>query len=65
MPHLLVLSHRWPEQQACSAGQHLQQILQTFLARGWQVTFASAAQTGERKADLGGTGRARATHQHR
>ncbi|MCE1118447.1 MULTISPECIES: glycosyltransferase [Pseudomonas] len=52
MPHLLVLSHRWPEQQACSAGQHLQQILQTFLARGWQVTFASAAQTGERKADL-------------
>jgi hypothetical protein len=56
MPHLLVLSHRWPEQQACSAGQHLQQILQTFLARGWQVTFASSAQTGERKADLAALG---------
>lgn len=56
MPHLLVLSHRWPEPQACSAGQHLQQILQTFLAGGWQVTFASSAQPSERKADLSALG---------
>lgn len=56
MPHLLVLSHRWPESKTCSAGQHPQQILQTFLARGWQVTFASAAQVCERKADLAALG---------
>lgn len=56
MPHLLVLSNRWPQPQACSAGQHLQQILDAFLKCGWQVTFASSAEPREPKADLAALG---------
>lgn len=44
--HVLVISNVWPDP------GHLVQILESFLARNWRVTFSSPATPGEHKADL-------------
>lgn len=40
---LLVIGYVWPEPNSSAAGSHMQSLLELFLDRGWQVTFASPA----------------------
>lgn len=50
--HVLAIGYVWPEPSSSAAGGHMMQLLEAFLAVGWQVTFASPATVGEHKADL-------------
>ena len=50
--HLLVIGYVWPEPRSSAAGGHMLQLLECFLAQGWQITFASPAAEGEHRADL-------------
>lgn len=59
--NVLVIGHAWPEPKSSAAGSHLLQILESFLARGWQVTFASPAALDESRADLSALGIAERT----
>ena len=49
---VLVIGYVWPEPRSSAAGGHMMQILDSFLAAGWRITFASPASEGEHKADL-------------
>ena len=49
---LLVIGYVWPEPCSSAARGHMMQLLDCFLADGWQITFASPAGEGEHKADL-------------
>jgi O-antigen biosynthesis protein len=49
---VLVIGYVWPEPRSSAAGGHMMQILETFLAQGWGITFSSPAALGEHKADL-------------
>lgn len=49
---VLAIGYVWPEPSSSAAGGHMMQLLEAFLAVGWQVTFASPASSGEYKADL-------------
>lgn len=49
---LLVIGYVWPEPRSSAAGGHMMQLLECFLADGWQITFASPARSGEHRADL-------------
>ncbi len=49
---VLVIGYVWPEPRSSAAGGHMMQILQSFLDRGWAITFSSPATIGEHKADL-------------
>jgi len=49
---VLVIGYVWPEPRSSAAGGHMMQILESFLAAGWHITFASPASVGEHKADL-------------
>jgi hypothetical protein len=53
---LLVIGYVWPEPRSSAAGGHMMQLLECFLADGWQITFASPASEGEHKADLASLG---------
>ncbi|MHA3738783.1 glycosyltransferase [Pseudomonas sp. Eth.TT006] len=53
---VLVIGYVWPEPQSSAASGHVMQILQAFLAEGWDITFSSPAGPGEHKADLTGLG---------
>lgn len=53
---LLVIGYVWPEPRSSAAGGHMMQLLDCFLADGWQITFASPAGEGEHKADLASLG---------
>lgn len=53
---VLVIGYVWPEPRSSAAGGHMMQILESFLARGWTVTFSSPARSGEHRADLGALG---------
>ena len=53
---LLVIGYVWPEPRSSAAGGHMMQLLDCFLANGWQITFASPAGDGEHKADLAALG---------
>lgn len=53
---LLVIGYVWPEPRSSAAGGHIMQLLDCFLQRGWQVTFASPAGDGEHQADLAAQG---------
>ena len=50
--HVLVIGYVWPEPRSSAAGGHMMQILESFLAQGWDITFSSPATIGEHKADL-------------
>ncbi|WP_077048184.1 glycosyltransferase [Pseudomonas sp. KK4] len=54
--NVLVIGYVWPEPRSSAAGGHMMQILESFLARGWTVTFSSPARSGEHRADLGALG---------
>ncbi|MBZ9784213.1 glycosyltransferase family 4 protein [Pseudomonas sp. REP124] len=54
--HVLVIGYVWPEPRSSAAGGHMMQILESFLDRGWTVTFSSPARSGEHRADLGALG---------
>ncbi|MFO3720726.1 glycosyltransferase [Pseudomonas sp. HLMP] len=56
MLHVLVIGYVWPEPRSSAAGGHMMQILESFLAHGWRITFASPASVGEHKADLAALG---------
>ena len=49
---VLVIGYVWPEPRSSAAGGHMMQILESFLAQGWDITFSSPATIGEHKADL-------------
>jgi O-antigen biosynthesis protein len=53
---LLVIGYVWPEPRSSAAGGHMLQLLECFLADGWQITFASPAGDGEHPADLAALG---------
>lgn len=50
--NVLVIGYVWPEPRSSAAGGHMMQILDSFVQRGWRVTFSSPATVGEHKADL-------------
>lgn len=50
--HVLIVGYVWPEPRSSAASGHVMQLIDCFLAQGWQITFASAASEGEHKADL-------------
>ena len=51
---VLIIGYVWPEPRSSAAGGHMMQIIESFLQRGWHVTFSSPAGIGEHKADLAG-----------
>jgi glycosyltransferase involved in cell wall biosynthesis len=51
-PILLVLGYVWPEPNSSAAGSHMLSLVQSFVAKGYRVTFASPAQQGEHKFSL-------------
>lgn len=59
--HVLIIGYVWPEPRSSAASGHVMQLIDCFLEQGWQVTFASAANEGEHKADLATLGIAEAT----
>ena len=57
---LLVIGYVWPEPNSSAAGSHMQALLELFLDRGWQVTYASPAAKSEHSLCLASLGIARA-----
>jgi len=49
---LLVIGYVWPEPSTTAAGSRMQQLLEAFLAFGYQITFASTASKTEYSLDL-------------
>lgn len=50
--HVLFIGFVWPEPRSSAAGQNILSYINACVAEGWQVSFASAAQTTEKSADL-------------
>ncbi|NNB06744.1 glycosyltransferase [Pseudomonas fragi] len=53
---VLIIGYVWPEPRSSAAGGHMMQIIESFLQRGWHITFSSPAGIGEHKADLASLG---------
>jgi glycosyltransferase involved in cell wall biosynthesis len=53
---VLIIGYVWPEPRSSAASGHVMQLIECFLQKGWQITFASAASDGEHKADLSAMG---------
>lgn len=51
-PLLVVVGYVWPEPNSSAAGSRMLGILREFLARGWEVIFASAAALSPHRFDL-------------
>ena len=49
---ILVIGYVWPEPRSSAAGGYVMQLLGTFLAQGWDVTYSSPAGPGEHQEDL-------------
>ena len=56
MLSVLVIGYVWPEPNSSAAGSHMLSLLRLFKQQGWQVTFASPAQTTEHMIDLADEG---------
>lgn len=57
-PHLVIIGYVWPEPNSSAAGYRMLSLIKLFLAKGWQVSFASAAEPGPHRyplAELGVT----------
>ncbi len=52
MLKLLILASVWPEQGSTAASTRMMQLIDAFVQQQWTITFASAAQKGERAIDL-------------
>ena len=46
-PLLVVIGYVWPEPNSSAAGSRMLSLLKLYLAQGWRVMFASAAEQGE------------------
>lgn len=53
---LLVIGWVWPEPTSSAAGVRMMQLLQAFIAGGFDILFVSASKPGPHKADLGDLG---------
>lgn len=49
---ILILGHVWPEPMSSAAGSRMMQLIKAFKSQNWEVHFASAAEKGERAANL-------------
>lgn len=49
---MLVIGHQWPEPDATAAGERMLWLLEGFLRKGYQITFASTSAPGTYEADL-------------
>ncbi|KZN53085.1 hypothetical protein N474_22070 [Pseudoalteromonas luteoviolacea CPMOR-2] len=52
MIKVLVIGYVWPEPNSSAAGVHMLSLLQFYKSQGWQVEFASPAQTTDHMVDL-------------
>ncbi|GAA4271113.1 glycosyltransferase family 4 protein [Aquimarina gracilis] len=52
MNHVLIIGLVWPEPNSSAAGSRMLQLISTFLAKNWKITFASPAATSEHMIDL-------------
>lgn len=52
MPLLVIIGYVWPEPNSSAAGYRMLSLIELFLANGWQVIFASAAEQGEHRYPL-------------
>lgn len=52
----LILGKVWPEPSSTAAGRHTLDLIQSLLAAGWELHFASAAQAGPYSLDLAALG---------
>ncbi|KZN44718.1 glycosyltransferase [Pseudoalteromonas luteoviolacea] len=52
MTKVLVIGYVWPEPNSSAAGIHMMSLLKFYKSQGWQVEFASPAQTTEHMIDL-------------
>ena len=52
MKKILIIGYVWPEPNSSAAGSHMMSILRLFKTQGWQVEFATPAQTSEHAVDL-------------
>lgn len=52
MKKILVIGYVWPEPNSSAAGSHMLSILRLFIQQGWQVEFASPAQSSDHMIDL-------------
>ena len=53
MNHILIIGSVWPEPNSSAAGSRMMQLITLFLSKDWKITFASTAQKGIQKVDLG------------
>lgn len=51
-PLLIIVGYVWPEPNSSAAGYRMLSLIKLFLARGWQVMFASAAEPGPHRYPL-------------
>jgi glycosyltransferase involved in cell wall biosynthesis len=54
--HILIIGTVWVEPNSSAAGSRMLQLIELFLKKNWQVTFASTAQKSEKAADLNSLG---------
>lgn len=52
MPLLVIIGYVWPEPKSSAAGYRMLSLIELYLAQGWQVIFASAAEKTDHRADL-------------
>lgn len=52
MPLLVIIGYVWPEPKSSAAGYRMLSLIELFIAQGWQVIFASAAEKSLQRADL-------------
>ena len=51
-PLLVIIGYVWPEPNSSAAGYRMLSLIRLFLANGWQVCFASAAEPGPHRFPL-------------
>lgn len=51
-PLLIIIGYVWPEPNSSAAGYRMLSLIKLFLAKGWQVVFASAAEPGQHRYPL-------------
>ena len=50
--NLLIIGFVWPEPKSSAAGSRMLQLIDQFLAQGYKITFACAANTSDNTFDL-------------
>ncbi len=52
LPLLIIVGYVWPEPNSSAAGYRMLSLIQLFLAQGWRIVFASAAEPGPHRYPL-------------